>query len=200
MGKMQLNLNLLLRGNQMQQISVIDQKWRWFAYQLRQLGWQGQLAILLFLASIVLSGLIYLNVQQTNKLASVVEQLKLHTPVNLQNASENKNITQRFYNVLPAESQSNQKIYQLLDLVEQHGFTLNRSDYSTRAVPQSSMMLYQIKFPLVGPYPNIRHFVTDVMNELPSIALSHLSFQRDDVKQDEVSANIEFFLYTKSSE
>ncbi|HDY85048.1 hypothetical protein LCGC14_0536650 [marine sediment metagenome] len=184
----------------MQQISVIDQKGRQFAYQLRQLGWQGQLAILLFLASIVLCSLIYLNVQQTNKLASVVDQLRLNTPVNLQNASENKNITQRFYDVLPAESESNQKIYQLLDLVEQHGFTLNRSDYSTREVPQSSMMLYQIKFPLVGRYPNIRHFVTDVMNELPSIALSHLSFQRDDVKQDEVSANIEFFLYTKSSE
>jgi hypothetical protein len=141
-----------------------------------------------------------LNVQHTSKLAVVVEQLRLHTPINRQNTNENKNITQLFYDALLTENQSNQLIYQLLDLVEQHGFTLNRSDYSTRAIPQSKMMLYQIKFPLVGRYPNIRHFVTDVMNKLPSIALSHLSFQRDDIKQGEVSANIEFFLYTKSSE
>lgn len=177
----------------------MDEKGRWFTYQLRQLGWQGQLAIILLLTSIVLCGLIYLNVEQKNKLRVMVDELRLHAPVNLQNVIKTKDVTQRFYNILPTQNESNKKIYELLEAVEQHGFTLNRSDYSTRAIPQSRMVLYQIKFPLEGNYSNIRNFVTDVMNRQPSIALSHISFQRDAPKQDMVSTNIEFFLYTKAA-
>lgn len=174
-------------------------KAQWLAYQLRRLGWQGQLAILLLVATVVIFFIVQSNNAEADRLQLVVEELQRSVPVEIKREKQSNYIAKRFYQALPSENEANQKIADILTLIEKHGLALNRSDYSTRAIPQSSMVLYQIKFPLVSQYPTIRNFVTDVMNSQRTIALSHINFKRDDLNSDIISANLEFVLYTKAA-
>ncbi|GLP99038.1 hypothetical protein GCM10007891_08920 [Methylophaga thalassica] len=171
---------------------------QWLLYQLRQWGWQGNTAVVLLLVSIVISMMIQANNEQAEKLRLTIDDLAQHTPVDIQPEPRSTQITQRFYQALPEQTQANQNIADVLTVIEQHGLKLNRSDYSTREVPQSSMVLYHIKFPLEGAYPTIRNVVTEIMNRQQSIALSHINFKRDDMRSEQVKANIEFVLYTKA--
>lgn len=177
----------------------MNAKMQWLAYQLRRLGWQGQLAILLLVATVVIFFIVQSNNAEADRLQLVVEELQRSVPVEIKREKQSNYIAKRFYQALPSENEANQKIADILTLIEKHGLALNRSDYSTRAIPQSSMVLYQIKFPLVAQYPNIRNFVTDVMNSQRTIALSHINFKRDDLNSDVVTANLEFVLYTKAA-
>lgn len=178
----------------------MDAKIQWFLYQLRRLGWQGQVAILLLVATLVIFFIIQSNHNEAERLRLVIEDLQRNVPVEIKREKQQANyIAKRFYEALPSENEANQTIADVLAIIEKHGLALNRSDYSTRAIPQSSMVLYQIKFPLVAQYPTIRNFVTDVMNSHRTIALSHINFKRDDFNSDMVSANLEFVLYTKAA-
>ncbi len=171
---------------------------QWLLYQLRQWGWQGHLAVALLLASLVMVLMIEANDQQAEKLRLTIDDLAQHTPVDIQPEPRSTQITQRFYQALPAQKDANQKIADVLNVIEQHGLRLDRSDYSTREVPQSSMVLYHIKFPLEGSYPAIRNVVTAIMNRQQSMALNHINFKRDNMRSEQVKANIEFVLYTKA--
>lgn len=177
----------------------MNAKMQWLTYQLRRLGWQGQLAILLLVATVVIFFIVQSNNADADRLQLVVEDLQRSVPVEIKREKQSNYIAKRFYQALPSENEANQKIADVLTLIEKHGLALNRSDYSTRAIPQSSMVLYQIKFPLVAQYPTIRNFVTEVMNSQRTIALSHINFKRDDLNSDVVSANLEFVLYTKAA-
>ncbi|MCB2426951.1 type 4a pilus biogenesis protein PilO [Methylophaga pinxianii] len=183
----------------MTQSKPMNAKMQWLTYQLRRLGWQGQLAILLLVATVVIFFIVQSNNADADRLQLVVEDLQRSVPVEIKREKQSNYIAKRFYQALPSENEANQKIADVLTLIEKHGLALNRSDYSTRAIPQSSMVLYQIKFPLVAQYPTIRNFVTEVMNSQRTIALSHINFKRDDLNSDVVSANLEFVLYTKAA-
>ena len=177
----------------------MDAKTQWLTYQVRRLGWQGQLAILLLVATVVIFFIVQANHAEAERLQLVIEDQQRNVPVEIKREKQSNYIAKRFYEALPSENEANQKIADVLAMIEKHDLALNRSDYSTRAIPQSSMVLYQIKFPLVAQYPTIRNFVTDVMNSQRTIALSHINFKRDDLNSDVVSANLEFVLYTKAA-
>lgn len=183
----------------MTQSKHLDAKMQWIKYQVRRLGWQGQVAILLLVATVVIFFIIQANTHETERLRLEIDDLQRNVPVEIKREKQSNYIAKRFYEALPSENEANQKIADVLTMIEKHGLALNRSDYSTRAIPQSSMVLYQIKFPLVAQYPTIRNFVTDVMNSQRTIALSHINFKRDDLNNDIVSANLEFVLYTKAA-
>lgn len=177
----------------------MDEKLQWFNYQFRRLSWQGKVAIILVLTSVVIAFITQKNMDEASQLQGAIEDLKLSVPVEIEREKQSNYIAQRFYQALPSENEANQKIADVFAVIEKHGLALNRSDYSTRVIPQSPMVLYHIKFPLVARYPTIRNFVNDVMNSQRTIALTHINFKRDDLNSELVSANIEFVLYTKAA-
>lgn len=172
----------------------------WVTYQLRQLGWQGQLGLFFLLVTILLLGLIQANMREVRTLSLAVNHLHAHALKDDENVARTRDVARRFYAVLPAQNEHNQKISEILHAAEMHGLTPVRSDYVARAVPQSMMVQYQMRLPLVGRYLTIRKFITDVMNTQPSVALSNISFRRKDLDRDVVDANIEFILYTRAGE
>ena len=78
---------------------------QWLLYQLRQWGWQGNLAVGLLLVSIVISIMIQANNEQAEKLRLTIDDLAQHTPVDIQPEPRSTQITQRFYQALPEQRQ-----------------------------------------------------------------------------------------------
>lgn len=180
------------------QNTILKQYGQWLGYQLRQLGWQGNGALGLFILSALIILMACINDAQSNQLRKMNDALSRQTPAETQPKQRPVQISKRFYAALPSQSEANQKIADLLAIIERYGLRLDRSDYSMHAVPKSSMVLYQIKFPLQGEYPTIRTVVNQMMNSLQSIALTHIDFKRDDMRSELVKANLAFVLYTKA--
>ncbi|MGJ8620926.1 MAG: type 4a pilus biogenesis protein PilO [Methylophilaceae bacterium] len=177
---------------------MLGKKIPWISYQVRQFGWQGQSGLLLLLAAIFLLILIQSNIKEAELLRLSINNLQTHKQNQGNKKATSGDVAKRFYAVLPAQKELNQKVAEILYAAENNGLTLTRTDYVERTIPQTMMVQYQIRLPLVGSYPTIREFITDVMNTQPSIALNNVSFHREVLGNDVVDANVEFILYTKT--
>lgn len=180
----------------MQRTAINAQRIR---YQLRQLGWLGQLGLVLSFVAVVLLGWTQVNRKEANVLRLALN----HPQQSLLQSAESREVTEdvvkHFYAVLPAQDDVNPAIAAILHTAERYGFVPDRSDYTENVVPEARMVRYQIKLPLIAPYVDIRKFIAEVMNAQPSIALNNVSFSRGDINEELVDANIEFALYTKTA-
>ena len=80
-----------------------------------------------------------------------------------------------------------------------NGLVVNKVEYE-QPLSVSPLIQYQIKLPLSGSYMQIRQFINQVLNTLPSIALSDISLKREDIATDIVDAQIQFTLYLQKAQ
>lgn len=169
-------------------------------YQLRQLGWQGMLGLLLILGSLA-----YLFLQAVPK-ASQVQQLQLDArnfkrSSNLY-AQDHKvgkfDVVKDFYRLLPAQNEANKSISMILNAATNAGLSLEKVEYD-QPLSQHPITQYQINLPMKGSYVQIRQFINEVLNKIPTIALNDISMRRDDVSTDILETRIQFILYLKNT-
>lgn len=169
-------------------------------YQMRQLGWQGLLGLLL-----VLGSLAYLFLQAIPK-ENQVQQLQLDASNFKTNskryAQDHKtgqlDVVKDFYRVLPAQNEANNKISVILNAATNAGLSIEKVEYE-QPLSHYPITPYQIKLPVKGSYVQIRQFINEVLNAIPTIALNDVSMKRDDITTDVLVTNIQFILYLKNA-
>lgn len=169
-------------------------------YQLRQLGWQGMLGLLLILGSLA-----YLFLQVVPK-ANQVQQLQLDARNFKRNstlyAQDHKagkfDVVKDFYRLLPAQNEANNRIAMILNAATNAGLSLEKVEYD-QPLSQHPITQYQINLPMKGSYVQIRQFINEVLNKIPTIALNDISMRRDDVSTDILETRIQFILYLKNT-
>ena len=193
------NINLTLKSNR-----GLNHKLAYMAqfvkYKCRQLGWQGWMGLVLILGS-----LLYLliaaipNTHQFQQLQMEMTVLKANPTLNIVNRSNNAqfDIVQKFYDLLPAQKDANSKITAILNVATNTGLVIDKVEYD-QPLSASSLIQYQIKLPLKGSYIQIRQFINQVLNTLPSIALNDISLRREDITTDQLEARIQFTLYLQN--
>jgi Tfp pilus assembly protein PilO len=171
-------------------------------YQLRQLlrqklGWQGSIGLLLMISSLCYLIIIAVpKVHEVNELQIKLTNLNSNTNQNMsnRNSDEKADVTKIFYDALPLQVEANSKINTILRVATDNGLVVNKVEYE-QPLSVSTLIQYQIKLPLTGNYLQIRQFINQVLNTLPSIALSHVSLKREGLATDLVDAQIQFSLY-----
>ncbi|MDI1361635.1 type 4a pilus biogenesis protein PilO [Methylotenera sp.] len=192
------SLNLALRPNHLVQV---------FKYKVRQLfwqtlGWKGLAGLLLIIGSV--SYLIIVaapKAQQLQQLQMKVAAVKANPKHNVSNRTNNdtSDITRIFYDVLPTQTEASSKISEILRVATDNGLVINKVEYE-QPLSVSPLIQYQIKLPLTGSYMQIRQFINQVLNNLPSIALNDISFKREDIVTDLVDAQVQFTLYLQKAQ
>lgn len=192
------SLNLALRPNHLVQV---------FKYKVRQLlwqtlGWKGLAGLLLIIGSV--SYLIIVaapKAQQLQQLQMKVDAVKANPKQNVSNSTNNapSDITRIFYDVLPTQTEASSKISEILRVATDNGLVINKVEYE-QPLSVSPLIQYQIKLPLTGSYMQIRQFINQVLNTLPSIALNDISLKREDIATDSVDAQIQFTLYLQKAQ
>ncbi len=71
------------------------------------------------------------------------------------------------------------------------------AEYTWTAPTNTSFGQYEVQFELKGGYLPIRHFVEDVENGEPEIAVRELSFARDNANQSDLRSRIRLVIFTK---
>ncbi len=187
------NIDLALHSNHWIQV---------LRYKLRQLGWQGLVGLSLIFGS--LSYLIIVaapKAHQLQQLQMELTTLKANPKQNVSNRSDREKsaVSNIFYDVLPTQTEANSKISAILRVATDNGLVVNKVEYE-QPLAVSPLIHYQIKLPLTGSYLQIRQFINQVLNTLPSIALSDISLKREDIATDSVDAQIQFTLYLQKEQ
>lgn len=79
---------------------------------------------------------------------------------------------------------------------------LNRGDYKLTKIKQGKTLKdqsvrYEIILPVTGEYAQIRQFIGNVLQQLPSLALSDLQINRESTLKSVVEAKLVFVLFLK---
>ncbi|HUX90488.1 MAG TPA: hypothetical protein VMV48_07320 [Gallionellaceae bacterium] len=171
---------------------------------LRRMGWPGMLAVGIFAVSAAFffsairpeqarldrarQGAVALN-----------EQLALDSKsLNGSTLSAEDQLTV-FYEKFPTEGNSSQWLGKLLALATNRGLSLNDGEYKATRDRVGKLVRYQMTFPVKGPYPKIRQFLTDLPDALPVVALENVQFERQKVADPDVEAKIKLVLYLEQA-
>lgn len=76
-----------------------------------------------------------------------------------------------------------------------HGVTLPRGEYRLVGDADGPLRQYQVTYPITAPYPAIRAFISEALDELPTAALEQVTFERKRIGEVGVEAQVRFTLY-----
>jgi len=153
------------------------------------------LAVML-LVTMLLSGLVAHAWWRGHTLQHVLQQLPAFTKPTSPVTEAKPHVV----NVLqswPSEDEADRISAEILATADAMGMLFERAEFQSLAVEHSSLQVQRIKLPLKGDYLQVRHFLQQVLQTYPSLALSQFKLQRSDVLQPDLEAYVEFSLYTR---
>lgn len=168
-------------------------------FQLQRHGWPALVGLLLLVASAC--GQVF-GVAQANTRAQALreEQAALRqrqvAQPNPQEAT-NKRLA-GFYAGLPAPAGALASIEAIHKSATTHGVKLAHGEYRMARDGKSPLLRYQITLPARASYPQLRAWIGDVMNMLPTAALDEINFRRDDVGSDVLEARVRLTLFLRA--
>jgi hypothetical protein len=77
----------------------------------------------------------------------------------------------------------------------QAGIEFKRAEYRLASSPERRLDRYQIVLPVRGSYPAIRGFIAETLRALPTASLDQVQFQRREVGEAAVDAQLVFTLH-----
>ena len=175
----------------------------WLKYQLQRLQWQGITGIALLLASLLLTvGMLIPQVKSTNALTTEIEKLRREMPRHQGKWIDHspQASLNTFYRFLPPENEANAILATVLSIAGDNGLAPDKGEYVLVRNSQAAYSRYQISLPVRGSYLEIRKFVSQVLNAVPSIALTDISFKRPSIDSGEVEARLRWTLFLSGPE
>ena len=100
-----------------------------------------------------------------------------------------------FYVGLTREADVPDQLRRLHRAAQAQGLRLAQSQYRPLPDPGGKLTRYQILLPARGSYPEIRRFLAQASREVPGLALEGIRFQRRDIGEAELDAQIRFTLF-----
>lgn len=99
----------------------------------------------------------------------------------------------------PTIKQAAERVRELEKLADKHKLTLVRGQYTPQPVPGTTLVRWQILFPIDAPYPALRAFVADSLAAMPALALDDLRLKREKIGDATVAADLRFNLYLQEA-
>lgn len=169
-------------------------------YHARQLGWQGLTGMALLFACLVFGVGVALpetrrQVQLTQDLEKLREEIPQRKDAWIDRSPQAS--LQAFYEFLPEENEAMSQLGILLYMASANGLTPEKAVYKTGHHKQASFSRYEVNLPVRGTYVDIRTFINQALNALPSLALNEISLVRQDTGTDEVEANLRFTFFLR---
>jgi hypothetical protein len=78
------------------------------------------------------------------------------------------------------------------------GLDLERGTYDFTVGPSGRITRYRLNFPVTGHYPEVRHFIDNVLLKVPSAALDSLRLERKSVGDEAVTADLRFAVFVRN--
>ena len=207
----------------MQSLNFANMRWankrwaymRWyFSQMIKKFGILGMIALAITLGCCLFYAINVIPLKQkiaaaTNRLQQVNQQQVLSnetekSQLNIASKQTTTKTINRFYAQFPA-SESLPNWLRLIDKIAlKQNLTLNSGDYKLTQIKQlqinqGALARYEIVLPVTGNYVQIRHFVSQVLHELPALALTDMRLSRESAQSPTLDARLTFLLLLKSN-
>jgi len=103
-----------------------------------------------------------------------------------------------FYADLPTPVGALEAIEAIHNAAQANGVKLAHGEYRMTREGSAPLLRYQMTLPARASYPNLRAWIGDVMNTIPTAALDEISFRREDVGNDSVEARVRMTLFLRA--
>jgi hypothetical protein len=103
----------------------------------------------------------------------------------------------RFYTFIPPDSEVSDSLRKVYQISAKQGLQLEQAEYRMAAEGPGRVFRYEVAFPVLGTYPQIRRFLRQVSDEIPSAVPDKVSFEYQNGKSDRVRARISLLLYAR---
>lgn len=100
----------------------------------------------------------------------------------------------------PTIKRAAERVRELEKLAEKHHLTLLRGQYTPQPVSGTSLVRWQIVFPIDAPYPALRGFVADSLAAMPTLALDDIRLKREQIGDTSLTADLRFNLYLQEAQ
>jgi hypothetical protein len=197
-------LSRILSKNYSQSSEVsIKEKFRWSANRLiPRLGWPGILAIGLLAMSVpVFFSAIrpMQSEQQTirHNLSSDYDQ-SVNKKVNRSLETPVEQLAE-FYEFFPSEMESPRLLGLMVEIANKNNLALNHGEYTLVRDSVGQLRRYKITLPVTGSYPQIRKYLSKLIEEIPFMSLENVQFERKDTEELDLQAKIILVLYMRQA-
>jgi hypothetical protein len=103
----------------------------------------------------------------------------------------------RFYMFIPPDSELSNSLRKVHQISAKQGLQLEQAEYRVAAEGPGHVLRYEVAFPVLGTYPQIRRFLRQVSDEIPSSVTDKVSFEYQKGNSDRVRARISLLLYAR---
>lgn len=102
-----------------------------------------------------------------------------------------------FYEAFPGQQKMTDLLGRIYRAASENGIMLQRGDYQLHAEPDLALLRYEISLPVRGGYLDVRRFLAQILNDVPSLALEGLVFTRQRINDPGIEAQIRLALYLR---
>lgn len=175
-------------------------RWRWNRGR-RALGWPGLAgAALLFLAAAFHLAATLPENARSRELQQQLAQAKRRAaaPATFEITSPAARLA-AFYEQFPRRDTLAAWL-ELLYAAGQHAsLALDKAEYKLAAERNSPLLRYEINLPLSGGYLQVRGFVQEVLERIPTLALQDFQVKRGNIAEPKVEVRLRFVLYLREA-
>jgi hypothetical protein len=100
---------------------------------------------------------------------------------------------------LPPTGTAPQQIGELEKLARSNGLELPRGQYSVSPQTGTSLLRWQLVFPLEAPYPALHAFLASALERMPNLVLDELKLKRDRIESSELQAELRLSLFVEAT-
>jgi hypothetical protein len=103
-----------------------------------------------------------------------------------------------FYRYFPPRQSVPDWLGKIYNAAAMHSIRLDQGEYKLVTNTTLKLLEYKISLPVNGSYVQVKKFVAQVLNEVPTIALEELNFKREGVNTTEIKAMIVMTIYVRA--
>ncbi len=102
----------------------------------------------------------------------------------------------RFHNLFPGVGELADQLEAVYALARAARLELHQGEYRLEA-PGPGLAAYRITLPLRGTYPQVREFVSGVLEKMPVVSVDAVRFERKKVGDAQLEAQVRLTLYLR---
>lgn len=100
-----------------------------------------------------------------------------------------------YYEQFPPQSSAPDWLNKIYQAAAAQNLQLTQGEYRVQPSETGKLVHYHVSIPVEGTYTQLRHFIANVLANVPNASLDQVSFERQKIEDSVIEAKVTFTLY-----
>lgn len=104
----------------------------------------------------------------------------------------------RFYGIFPKVTTLVDELSLLFELADKNDLEIDKAQYKLVEKSQGILRRFEVTFPISGSYEQITTLISEVLEQLPSVAISDITLERETVIEKSIKADLRLVFFIRN--